>query len=95
MSLSREVTSLIEFAQSIELYAHTNRVVVRLEMGDYEAALVQCRHAVAQCSELIMEQPPGPQRKKHMLQYRNIRLLEAMIAASRLSEEREMQATLF
>ncbi len=84
MSPSRNSRLLIEFAESIELYAHQNRIVIRLEMDDYEAARLLCRHAVAQCTEIAEALPSGQMREEHEENARRIRLLETMIAEAEL-----------
>ncbi len=84
MSPSHNSQLLIEFAESIELYAHRNRIIIRLEMDDYEAARVLCRHAVAQCAEIIEALAEGPVREEHEENSRRIRLLDTMIAEAEL-----------
>lgn len=82
-----------EFAGAVELYGCRNRIVIRLEIGDFAAAQNLCRQARAEAEQLMEIAPGGVDFERHRHNACEILRLEGMIAAAALNCLREEEVT--
>lgn len=80
MSRVRRNRALIAFAECIELYAHRNRLMLRLEMEDYEAAFLLCQEAAQWCEGLLHAAVSPQERERYRRDLENLYLLQVKIA---------------